>query len=63
MRVKIEHRRCCHCDTLIPMERLRLLPDTWTCAKHSEEQRRTDVEVDGVPQEERVHSAQGTLWS
>lgn len=43
-------RRCVVCGVKIPKGRLKLLPATATCTEHSQEQPKTefDVEIDGT---------------
>lgn len=38
-------RDCTECGRRIPVERLRLLPDAWTCARCSGEKKKTDAET------------------
>ena len=62
MQMKRSDRVCSECGASIPPERLRLLPDTFTCVKCSTEQPRTDVPVDGADQADSIHSSQSATW-
>lgn len=63
MQTEPKHRRCVECDEPIPVERLRLIPDTWTCVRHSGVAKRQDVPTVEVDGEEARESAEGTLWN
>lgn len=61
VRVKQSQRTCVECGARIPMERLRLLPETTTCVRCSGVRPLTsrEVPVDGVERSEQVNSAEG----
>lgn len=42
---RARERTCVECGRRIPPERLRLLPETWTCAGCSGERKKTDAEL------------------
>lgn len=67
MLTKQSKRKCVECEQPIPVERLRLLPDTWTCVRHSAEKKLTEenlpVPLDGTDNADMVHSAQSSVFN
>ncbi len=52
-------RVCRVCGVPISAARLKVLPNTDTCPRHSMEEKRTDVQPDGADEEEHRRSVVG----
>lgn len=65
MKTKQKHRDCIECGRKIPVERLAMLPETWTCVRCSDVRPYTedDFLMDGQPDLTECVKSTETAWN